>query len=107
MPGFRWKDWDTQYIAAYLDALDPSVQCISAQALKKGLGVTAAEADFTFKRALNDFLAETDEWHREGRSIVRTWNFLDGEDVVATSEVSQQQPNIELGHTPSYMETAP
>jgi hypothetical protein len=90
MPGFRWKEWDTHYIAAgirgrivgriagYLDELDGGTARVSVQALKKALGLTAAEARSAFARALTDFLVDSDGWTREGRSLVRTFGW-DGE----------------------------
>lgn len=105
MPGMQWLAWDTKFMAAgigartvasmgeFLDALPESVKRVSVQSMKAQLGLSAAEASTTFTRALSHYLSDHEEWQRDGRSLVRTWDFSEATSVatVASLGVTQQR----------------
>jgi hypothetical protein len=87
MPGVRWAEWQTKYIAAgirgrtiariaaFLDELPYECKRVSVKEIKQTLGLTASEATSAFTRALSDYLSECRDWMRAGRSVERRWDF--------------------------------
>jgi len=95
MPQLQWEPWAVRHIGtgirrkligaieAFFATLSPDVARISVSQIRKAMGATEAARD-TFRLALTDYLKETTDWVREGRSVIReTFGF--------TSTEAQQQ----------------
>lgn len=87
MPGMKWLPWETKFLCAgigsrtiarigeFLESLPADVKRVSVQSMKAQIGLSASEARTTFSQSLSKYLKDGVDWERDGRSLVRTWDW--------------------------------